>query len=190
MTKISNGVEIDMDDREGKMQLFAVIEDSENEAVDGDDNQVNEIMDIEEVIGASRCGIVVSDRNLNKRQDRRTVHDKVNRDRMIFINGVMKYEGEDNEMSNFNNKNDYRFKRDYKGNIILIASVKKEKLVKEKVGNAIRIATKTMRHSSNKIIRIKHLGYNKSEIHFKDIITANKFLEMKDGDRILRARKN
>jgi len=101
---------------------------------------------------------------------------------MILVDEVMKYEGEIKERTNYENKSNFRFKGDHKGNIILIASVKKEKLVKEKVGNAIRIATKTMSLSNNKIIRIKHLGYNKSEVYFKDVITANKYLELKDSD--------
>lgn len=76
---------------------------------------------------------------------------------MILVDGIMKYEGEVKERTNYENKSNFRFKGDHKENIILIASVKKEKLVKGKVGNTVRIATKTMSLSNNKIIRIKHL---------------------------------
>lgn len=94
------------------------------------------------------------------RQDRCDEHDKVNRknrDRMILVDGVEIWEGEVKEWTNYENKSNFRFKGDHKGNIILIGSVKKEKLVKGKVGNTVRIATKTMSLSNNKIIRIKHL---------------------------------
>jgi len=101
---------------------------------------------------------------------------------MILVDGVMKYEGEVKESTNYESKSNFRFQGDHKGNIILIASVKKDKLVKGEVGNAVRIATKTMSISNNKIIRIKHIGYNKSEVYFKDVITANRYLDLKDSD--------
>lgn len=35
---------------------------------------------------------------------------------------------------------------------------------------------------SNRIIKIKHLGYNRSEIYIKDAFTANKLLDLKNSD--------
>lgn len=64
---------------------------------------------------------------------------------------------------------------------LLTASVKKEKVVKGKVDNAVRIATKTMAISNNKINKIKHIGYNRSEIYIKDAVTANRLLDLKDS---------
>lgn len=108
---------------------------------------------------------------------------------MILVNGIMQYEDKAKERNIDENKNNFRFKGDHKGSFILIASVRKEKIIKGKVGNAVRIATKTM-DINNKIIKIKQLGYNRSEIHIKDAFTANKILDLKERHRILCPGKN
>lgn len=101
---------------------------------------------------------------------------------MILSDGDMKYESEVKEKTKYENRDSFRFKEDHKGSFVVMASMKKEKMVKGKVGNAVRIAKKTMSINRNKIIKIKNLGYNKSEIHLKDAITANKLMDLKKRD--------
>src|SRR5436190_24325869 len=99
---------------------------------------------------------------------------------MRIVEGIMQYVGEEKEEMQENNS--FRFKGDHKGEFILLACVKKEKMCKGKVGNAVRIATKTMERSHNRVIRIKHIGYNNSETYLKDAITANRYLDLKEGN--------
>lgn len=94
LNKISKDLNIDTEDPEKKCN-YPAIEESENEVGDGEDSQVSNIMDIEEVIGATSSDKAVSNKNVDERQHMCVLHDKVNRDRMILVNRMMKYEGED-----------------------------------------------------------------------------------------------
>lgn len=181
-----NKVNLDVD---YDMQVGSIVDEREKEAGETEVYQTNE-MDIEEVIGTK--GSMLPTIEINTSQDNYSKgkenkengkgQSRENRDRMILRNGVMQYEDRDKGRNiDENNNNNFRFKGDHKGSIIVGASVRREKIVKGKIGNAVRIATKTMA-ISNKIIKIKHLGYNRSEIHIKDVVTANKILDLKESD--------
>lgn len=73
------------------------------------------------------------------------------------------------ERSNYGNKNNFRFKGNHKRNFILIASVKKKKVSQRKRKQRGKNCYKNFFFSNNKVIKIKHLSYNKSEVHFKNI---------------------
>jgi len=170
-------VKLDVDNN---MQVGSITDESEKEV---EENEVGRRidMDIEEVIGINRgilptCDVDASQVRCSKDKENKENGEKEsreNRDRMIIVDGIMQYEVKAKEKSTVENRNNFRFKGDHKGSFILAASVKKEKAVKGKVGNAVRIATKTMA-ISNRIIKIKHLGYNRREIYIKDAFTANK----------------
>lgn len=106
-------------------------------------------MDIDEVIGTNKNSISVSDSNSSQDNGNESKINKENekienRDRMILIDGIMQYVEKNKERIIDESINNFRFKGDHKESIILIASVREEKLVKDKVGNAVRIATKIM----------------------------------------------
>lgn len=157
-------------DADSDMQVGSLTDESEKEVEEYEADRMNE-MDLEEVIGMNKN--MLSTPKINTSQDRCNKDKenkengerecRENKDKMILKDGIMQYEDKAKEKSIVGNKNHFRFKGDHKESFILGASVKKKKVVKGKVGNAVRIATKTMA-ISNRIIKIKQLGYNRRDI--------------------------
>lgn len=78
-------------------------------------------------------------------------------------------------------KDEFRFKSDFKGDIMIIAKMKKDYQKDSKIGNLTRVLQFIHKIGRNKTVRIKNTGFNNIEIYCKDIYTANHILSTKNS---------
>ena len=102
------------------------------------------------------------------------------KDKMIKVDSVLKYVNVDNQDGGVLSQKmqEFRFKSSFKGDIIVLASVKNESRKESKMGNLSSMLQWIHRIGKSKIIKIRNVGFNLVEVYCKDILTANHFLSI------------